>query len=71
MTSEDFTDDVLVHWDLVEQESRTKFLDYLYDFFGCTDGLYTGLWEVYKEDVALAFRDHILEKNIKLEEYKP
>jgi hypothetical protein len=70
MTSEDLTDNVLSNWDLAEQEARTKFLNYLYDFFGCTDGLYTGLWVLYKEGLALAFRDHILEGNIKLEEYK-
>jgi hypothetical protein len=70
MTSEDLTDNVLVDWDLREQEARTKFLDYLYDFFGCTDGLYTGLWSIYKEGIALAFRDEILHGNIELKEYK-
>ena len=49
MTSRDFIDNVIISWDLAEQEARTKFLDYLYDFFGCTDGLYTGLWTLYKE----------------------
>ena len=71
MTSEDLTDNVLVNWDLREQEARTKFLDYLYDFFGSTDGLYTGLWECYKEGVALAFRDEILSGHVELKEYRP
>jgi hypothetical protein len=70
MTSRDFIDNVLISWDLAEQEARTKFLDYLYDFFGCTDGLYTGLWTLYKEGVALSFRDYILEQNIQLKEYE-
>jgi hypothetical protein len=70
MTSRDSIDNVLISWDLAEQEARTKFLDYLYDFFGCTDGLYTGLWTLYKEGLALSFRDQILEQNIQLKEYK-
>lgn len=71
MTSGDLIDNSLVNWDLIEQESRTKFLDYLYDFFGCTDGLYTGLWKWYKEGVALAFRDEILSGRVELKEYRP
>lgn len=39
----------LENWDLIGQENRALFMDFLYDIHGRENGLYTGLWEQFKE----------------------
>ena len=42
-------DNSLENWDLIGQENRALFMDFLYDIHGRENGLYTGLWEQFKE----------------------
>jgi len=50
-----------------EEQLRADFLDFLYDKYGRTDGLYTGLWQQYLSDVGMQLREDVIEGRIKLE----
>jgi len=51
---------LLQNWDVSEEQKRTDFLEYLYNLYECTDGLYTGLWRTFCLDIAVVTRDMIL-----------
>jgi len=53
--------------DTHEEQLRADFLDYLYDKYNCTDGLYTGLWQRYLNDIGMQVRADVIEGRIKLE----
>lgn len=53
--------------DTREEQLRADFLDFLYDKYGRTDGLYTGLWQQYLSDVGMQLREDVIEGRIKLE----
>lgn len=52
MTDVSYGDKVLAEWDLIDQENRVMFMEFLYDIYNRQDGLYTGLWEAYKDTAA-------------------
>lgn len=53
--------------DTREEQLRADFLDFLYDKYGRTDGLYTALWQQYLSDVGMQLREDVIEGRIKLE----
>jgi len=53
--------------DTREEQLRADFLDFLYDKYGRTDGLYTDLWQQYLSDVGMQLREDVIEGRIKLE----
>ena len=59
---------LLANWDIAEESRRVKFLDLLYDFYGVTNGCYTGLWERFKEDIASFSRLQVTEDFCRIEE---
>ena len=56
---------LLQNWDASEEQKRSDFLEYLYEFYEVTDGLYTGLWSAFCADIGFVTRDLILEGNLK------
>ena len=59
---------LLVNWDIAEEDRRVKFLDLLYDFYGVTNGCYTGLWDRFKDDIASFSRLQVTEDLCHIEE---
>jgi hypothetical protein len=56
---------LLQNWDASEEQKRSDFLEYLYEFYEVTDGLYTGLWSTFCLDIAFVTRDLILADSLK------
>ena len=52
MTEEFNGDDVLLNWDVAEQQRRADFMEFLYFAYERDNSLFTGLWEEFKEDLA-------------------
>ena len=44
--------EILDNWNVNSEQAKADFLDALYEFYGCNDGLYTGLYQRYKDDLA-------------------
>ena len=40
-----------------EDRCRAAFMQYLYERSGRTNGLFTGLWQEFKDETAIAIRD--------------
>jgi hypothetical protein len=58
--------DLLTNWDVKEEQNRADFLEILADMYNVTDGLYTGLWEAFKQEAAVCVRDIILSEGVQL-----
>ena len=43
---------ILDNWSVFEEQSKADFLDKLYEFYGCNNGLYTGLYQRFQSDLA-------------------
>jgi hypothetical protein len=56
---------LLQNWDASEEQKRSDFLEYLYEFYEVTDGLYTGLWIHFCVDIGCITRDLILDGSLK------
>lgn len=52
MAKSDKYEDLLANWDANAEQDRADFLEWLYEFYKCTDGLYTGLYQRFIEDLA-------------------
>lgn len=52
--------------DVFEEQLRADFLDYLYEKYGRSNGLYTGLWQQYQDDIALQMREDVIEGRYEL-----
>ena len=48
---------LLANWDVNVEQNRADFLDWLYKFYGCTDGYYTGLYQRFLTDIGEVVRD--------------
>ena len=58
--------------DIKEQEKRVEFMEYLYELYKPESHHYTGLWERFKQTVAVNAREDILaEPALLLEHVKP
>jgi hypothetical protein len=58
--------EILDNWSVESEQAKADFLDALYEFYGCNDGLYTGLWERYKNDIAEFGRDMVVRRDYKV-----
>jgi len=58
--------EILDNWSVESEQAKADFLDALYEFYGCNDGLYTGLWERYKNDIAEFGRDMVARRGYKV-----
>lgn len=45
-------EDLLANWSVKAEQDRADFLDWLYEFYQRTDGLYTGLYQRFINDLA-------------------
>ena len=52
MAKSDKYEDLLANWDANAEQDRADFLEWLYEFYKCTDGLYTGLYQRFIDDLA-------------------
>lgn len=52
MAKSDKYEDLLANWNVNAEQDRADFLDWLYDFYKRTDGLYTGLYQRFIDDLA-------------------
>jgi hypothetical protein len=48
---------VLDSWDVAAEQRKADFMEDLYHMYGEPNGLYTGLWQAFKEDAARFIRD--------------
>jgi len=58
----------LKNWNCEDEQSKADFIEYLYRFYGRSDGLYAGLWERFKADVAKAARAQVCEFGLSIED---
>ena len=56
--------EVLDTWDVVAEQRKADFMEFLYDLYEPKNGLYTGLWQSFKEDIAQSMRDKFFEKEL-------
>lgn len=42
----------LLNWNVKDEQNRADFLDYLYEFYNCTDGYYTGLYQRFMSELS-------------------
>lgn len=52
MAESDKYEDLLANWDVNVEQDRADFLDWLYEYYKCTDSLYTGLYQRFIDDLA-------------------
>ena len=72
MTFEGFDwQEVLDNWDVKEEQKKADFLEFLYDLYKPGDGLYTGLWQQFKDDIAQSMRDKFFEKELVFKRTEP
>jgi len=45
--------ELLANWSVTEEQNRADFLDFLYWLYGRDNGLYTGLWQQFCQDIAV------------------
>jgi hypothetical protein len=58
---------LLQDWDVLEEQTRADFLDYLYkDLYKIKTGLYTGLWQRFCVDISYFMRDAIVEEMLQV-----
>ncbi len=55
--------------DVAEQQKRVEFMEHLYQLYKPESHHYTGLWEKYKQAVAVSLREDILAEPALLLEY--
>lgn len=58
----------LKDWKRDDEQAKADFIEYLYRFYGRSDGLYTGLWDRFKTDVAKAARAQVSELGLSIED---
>jgi hypothetical protein len=72
MTFEEFDwQRVLDNWDVEEEQKKADFIEFLYELYQPGDGLYTGLWQRFKEDIALSMRNMFFEKELAFKRIEP
>ena len=62
---------VLDNWDVKKEQQKADFLEFLYDLYEPGDGLYTGLWQQFKDDTAWSMRDKFFEKELVFKRTEP
>lgn len=62
---------VLDTWDVKEEQKKADFIEFLYDLYKPDNGLYTGLWQQFKDDIAWSMRDKFFEKELVFKRVEP
>ena len=52
MSNGENVSEILLNWDTDNENKKAKFIELLYQFYCRDNGLYTGLWETFKNDLA-------------------
>lgn len=56
--------EILKNWDNNAENSKAHFMNALYEYYGKTDGLFTGLYQRFQKELVEAVRDEVtLEAN--------
>lgn len=50
---------ILDNWSVTDEQSKADFLDALYEFYGCNNGLYSGLFQRFQSDLT-EFARHLV-----------
>jgi len=58
----------LKDWNCDDEQAKADFIEYLYRFYGRSNGLYTGLWDRFKADVAKAARAQVSQLGLSIED---
>jgi hypothetical protein len=58
---------VLDNWDVKAEQRKADFMEFLYDMYEPENGLYTGLWQRFKDDIACGMRDKFFEDKLTIE----
>jgi hypothetical protein len=53
--------ELLANWDVEAEQRRADFLDYLYHLYERNNGLYSGLWQEFGQDLAEVVRNNLNE----------
>jgi hypothetical protein len=48
--------------DPIKEQQKADFMDHIYDVYQPGNGLYTGLWEKFKDEAAVHCRDEYFQK---------
>lgn len=57
---------VLDNWSVEDEQSKADFLDELYEFYGCRDGLYSGLYQRFQNDITEFARHQVTRLNFEV-----
>jgi hypothetical protein len=52
---------LLDNWSIDDEQRRADFIDWLYWLYDRNNGLYTGLWQQFQQDLAEIVRDNLNE----------
>lgn len=52
-------DELLANWSIAEEQNRADFMDFLYALYERKNGLYTGLWQQFCQDLAVYLRNSV------------
>lgn len=50
---------ILDNWNVDEEQNKADFLDALYEFYGVSNGLYSGLYQRFQSDIS-EFARHLV-----------
>ena len=53
--------ELLANWSVDAEQRRAYFLDYLYNLYERNNGLYSGLWQEFGQDLADVVRNNLNE----------
>jgi hypothetical protein len=53
--------ELLANWSVDAEQRRADFLDYLYNLYERNNGLYSGLWQEFSQDLADVVRNNLNE----------
>ena len=53
--------ELLANWSVDAEQRRADFLDYLYNLYERNNGLYSGLWQEFGQDLADVVRNNLNE----------
>lgn len=56
MATKDYSD-LLANWSVKHEQNRADFIDWLYKYYGCTDGYYTGLFQRFVAELPDSYKD--------------
>jgi len=60
--------DIFDNWRVDAEQSKADFLDKLYEFYGCSDGLYTGLFQRFQADLVDYARHLVTTRDLEVAE---